>query len=58
MVISRVTNIAHSSCFYAILGEILAVMGGDFLHNKQKNTWILGNMKFISCVEQDISFVR
>ena len=26
-----------------------------FLYNKQNNTWMLGNMKSISRVEQDIS---
>ena len=31
---------------------------GLFLCNKQNNTWMLGNMKFISRVEQDISLVR
>ena len=28
------------------------------LYNKQNNTWMLGNLKFISRVEQDISLVR
>ena len=28
----------------------------NLFYDKQKNTWMLGNMKFISRVEQDISF--
>jgi hypothetical protein len=28
------------------------------LYNKQKNTWVLGNTRFISRVEHDISIVR
>ena len=28
------------------------------LYNKQKNTWVLGNTRFISRVEHDISLVR
>jgi hypothetical protein len=28
------------------------------LYNKQKNTWVLGNTRFISSVEHDISLVR
>jgi hypothetical protein len=28
------------------------------LYNKQKNTWVVGNTKFISRVEHDISLVR
>ena len=36
-------------------------LGGNssiFIYNKQNNTWMFGNMKFISRVEQDISLVR
>ena len=37
-------------CFNAILGAILGGNGAIFLYNKENNTWMLGNMDFISSV--------
>ena len=62
MVISHVMIIADSAlCLNASFGAILHKFEGNgsiFLYNKQNNTWMLGNMKLISCVDKDISLVR
>jgi hypothetical protein len=64
MVISHVMIIADLAlCLNAIFGAILHKFEGNgsiFLYNKQNtpNTWMLGNMKLISCVDKDISLVR
>ena len=52
------TNITDPAlCFNAILGAILGVIG-NFLCNKQNNTWMLGNMKNISRVSAlEINFI-
>jgi hypothetical protein len=48
MIISHVKIIAFQ----------LSLFKGCPLYNKQKNTWVLGNTRFISRVEHDISLVR
>ncbi len=47
-----------SIVFNAILGGNFAGNGTIILYNKQKNTWMLGNVKFISRVDKDISLGR
>ncbi len=37
-------------CFNAIFGCNFVGNGAIFLYNKQNNTWMLGNMDFISSV--------
>ena len=55
MIISHVKIIAfqtitnHSSWTFYIRGKHVV------LYNKQRNTWVLGNTRFISRVEHDIS---
>ena len=41
-----------------IIYDNLTVFKDCPLYNKQKNTWVLGNTRFISHVEHDISLVR
>ena len=45
-------------CFIHVTALFLWDNSAIFLYNKQNNTRVLGNMKFISRVEQDISLVR
>ena len=40
---------------WSLLLYFCGMMWLVFLYNKQNNAWMLGNMKFISRVEQDIS---
>ena len=57
MIISQVSIIVNALTF---TGTALFLWGNRtiILYNKQNNTWMLKNMKFISRVEQDISLVR
>jgi hypothetical protein len=41
-----------------IATDVLLFFTEFCLYNKQKNTWVLGNTRFISRVEHDISLVR
>jgi hypothetical protein len=41
-----------------IATDVLLFFTKFCLYNKQKNTWVLGNTRFISRVEHDISLVR
>ncbi len=49
--IAHVTIIADSALWFS---AIFARQCGDFLYNKQNNTWMHRNMKFISRVDKDI----
>jgi hypothetical protein len=41
-----------------IATDVLLFFTEFCLYNKQKNTWVLGNTRFISRIEHDISLVR
>ena len=53
MIISHVSIIMKQLEFTAHI-----FVGQEDNYNKQNNTWMFGNAKFISRVEQDISLVR
>ena len=56
MIISHVKIIVFQ--LKRIAMDVLLLFTEFCLYNKQKNTWVLGNTRFNSCVEQDISLVR
>ena len=58
MIISQVKLLFMIISHVKIIAFQLSLFKDCPLYNKQKNTWVVGNTRFISRVEHDISLVR
>ena len=54
----NLTCVDYHKMHWSLLLYFCGAIGLLFLYNKQNNTWMLENMKFISRVEQGISLIH